>query len=206
MWSQQNYLILLLIVRYFESSWGCWPRDPPYRKSGHENEWMAQFLLKLLLKQRILAVYLYYQLASELLTAKLHSLESDILPPTPQPCWKQWHSKPKSLWGYIFYFRLTTLFCLGYRLSKHKMTRYSKNLGGLCGPLAAPIVGNSSISHSLIKRSFLVLKNAFRLTLDKKNLPNAVLVKNAEKLYCGYCNFKCNSKGIFSKVLSPYWC
>ena len=37
-WSQQNYLRLLLTVMYFESSKGWWPRDPPQRKSGHENE------------------------------------------------------------------------------------------------------------------------------------------------------------------------
>ena len=29
----------------------------------------------------------------------------------------------------IFYFRRTTIFCLGKRLSKHKMTRYANNLG-----------------------------------------------------------------------------
>jgi len=34
----------------------------------------------------------------------------------------------------ILYFRLATVFCMGYRLSKHKMTRYSKNLGGHCLP------------------------------------------------------------------------
>jgi len=26
---------------------------------------------------------------------------------------------------------LATVFCMGYRLSNHKMTRYSKNLGGV---------------------------------------------------------------------------
>jgi len=29
----------------------------------------------------------------------------------------------------IIDFRLATVFCMGYRLSKHKMTRYYKNLG-----------------------------------------------------------------------------
>jgi len=37
--NQQNYLILPLIVRYFESSWGCHPCDHPQTKNGHENEW-----------------------------------------------------------------------------------------------------------------------------------------------------------------------
>ena len=40
-------------------------------------------------------------------------------------------------WAKFFYFRLTTVFCLEYRLSKHKMTRYSKNLRGTC-PLGSP--------------------------------------------------------------------
>ena len=62
------------------------------------------FFLKLLLKQRILAVYHDFHwllVATKMLTAKFHSLyvksrsrkfwklselESDILPPTPQPC------------------------------------------------------------------------------------------------------------------------
>jgi len=38
----------------------------------------------------------------------------------------QWRSQTK-----MFDFRLATVFCLGYRLSKHKMTRYFKNLGGM---------------------------------------------------------------------------
>ena len=37
-WSQQNYLRLLLIVRYFGSSWGCCLCDSPQWKPGHENE------------------------------------------------------------------------------------------------------------------------------------------------------------------------
>jgi len=30
----------------------------------------------------------------------------------------------------FFYFKLATAFCLEYRLSKHILTRYFKNLGG----------------------------------------------------------------------------
>ena len=33
-WSQQNYPGLLLIVRYFGSSWGCCPRESPKGKAG----------------------------------------------------------------------------------------------------------------------------------------------------------------------------
>jgi len=42
----------------------------------------------------------------------------------------------------MFDFRLATVFCLGYRLSKHKMTRYFKNLGvhDPVGPLATPML------------------------------------------------------------------
>jgi len=65
---------------------------------------MVPFLLKLLLKQRLLAVHHNFHrllIATKLLTANLHCLyvkesellerselesESDILPPTPQPC------------------------------------------------------------------------------------------------------------------------
>ena len=39
-------------------------------------------------------------------------------------------ASPKFGRAHIFYFRLTTVFCLGYRPSKHKMTKYSKNLSG----------------------------------------------------------------------------
>ena len=72
---------------------------------------MVQFLMKLLLKQRIQAVYHDFHwllLATKLFTAKLHSLyvkgseflersklesESDILPPTPQPWFASWWIK-----------------------------------------------------------------------------------------------------------------
>jgi len=42
----------------------------------------------------------------------------------------------------IFYFRRATAFCLGYLLSKQKITGYSKNVGGAKGPrtlLATPM-------------------------------------------------------------------
>jgi len=42
----------------------------------------------------------------------------------------QWRSQPKIFFGEkCFDFRRITLFCLGYRLSKHKMTIYAKNFG-----------------------------------------------------------------------------
>ena len=51
----------------------------------------------------------------------------------------QWRSQPK-----MFDFTRATVFCLGYRLSKHKMTRYAKNLGGH-GPLATSMVYHTAV-------------------------------------------------------------
>jgi len=43
----------------------------------------------------------------------------------------QWRSQTEHLGGgEMFDFRRITLFCLEKRLSKHKMTIFSKNLGG----------------------------------------------------------------------------
>jgi len=50
---------------------------------------------------------------------------------------KFWGDKKFFFWGKMFDFSRMTVFCFGYRLSKHKMTRYSKNLGGH-GPLGPP--------------------------------------------------------------------
>ena len=40
----------------------------------------------------------------------------------------QWRSQPKTVGGNCFDFRRTTVFYMGRRLSKHKMTRYARNL------------------------------------------------------------------------------
>jgi len=54
------------------------------------------------------------------------------------PCWskpedsKQWRGQPKNLGApKMFDFRRMTLFCFEKRLSKHKMTILSENLGGM---------------------------------------------------------------------------
>jgi len=48
----------------------------------------------------------------------------------------QWRSQPKNFWGAkMFDFRRITLFWLEKRLSKHKMTMFSKNLGVGMAPL-----------------------------------------------------------------------
>ena len=56
--------------------------------------------------------------------------------------WKQWRSQPKNWGGKNFWrakmldFRWITQFCLEKRVSKHKITIFSKNLGAwpLCSP------------------------------------------------------------------------
>jgi len=51
----------------------------------------------------------------------------------------QWRSQPKNLGGAkMCDFRGITLFCLENRLSNHKMTIFSKNLGDH-GPFAPPL-------------------------------------------------------------------
>jgi len=55
---------------------------------------------------------------------------------------RQWRSQPKIFGGEImgakmFYFRRMALFCLEKRLSKHKMTIFSKHWGGMA-PFAPP--------------------------------------------------------------------
>ena len=39
----------------------------------------------------------------------------------------------------MFDFRIAKVFCLGHRLSKHKMTGYLKNLVGIMAPWATPL-------------------------------------------------------------------
>jgi len=51
----------------------------------------------------------------------------------------QWRSQHKFVLGQeMFDFRRATVFCLGYRLSKHKTIRYYKNFGGNCLPWLHP--------------------------------------------------------------------
>jgi len=53
--------------------------------------------------------------------------------------WEHWRSQPKNFWGgKMFDFRRITLFCFEKRLSKHKMTIFSKNVGGGHGPFGSP--------------------------------------------------------------------
>ena len=48
----------------------------------------------------------------------------------------------------MFYFRGATVFCLGYRLSKHKMTGYSKNLGSVA---LWPLPGYACVTHAEVE-------------------------------------------------------
>jgi len=58
----------------------------------------------------------------------------------------QWRSQPKNFGVKMFDFRRITLFCLEKRLSKHKMTIFSKNLGRAMAPLAPCYAYESSRS------------------------------------------------------------
>jgi len=40
-------------------------------------------------------------------------------------------ASPKIFWGKVFDFRRATVFCLKRRFSKHKMTIYARNCGGM---------------------------------------------------------------------------
>ena len=69
---------------------------------------------------------------------------------------KQWRSQPKNFYfwgGGMFDFRRITLFCLEKRLSKHKMTIFSKNLEGH-GPFPPPWL------RLCLQGSFLALRNS----------------------------------------------
>ena len=67
---------------------------------------------------------------------------------------KQWRSQPKTFGGEIFRFRRATVFCLGHRFSKQKMTGYGKNYWrGMAPwpPLATPIGSKILACFTLIK-------------------------------------------------------
>jgi len=45
--------------------------------------------------------------------------------------WNQWRNQPKIGGGKCFNFKSPTVFCLEHRLSRHKMTRFARNLGAM---------------------------------------------------------------------------
>ena len=62
-------------------------------------------------------------------------------------------SQHESLGGKMFNSRRKTLFCLGYRLSKHKMTLFSKNLGAWsCWPIPGYVYGVTALSSAYNNR------------------------------------------------------
>jgi len=66
---------------------------------------------------------------------------------------KQCCSQPKILEGAkMFDFRRMALFCLGYRLSKHKMTIYAKNFGWAwpLGPRGYTYAGKASFGAKVV--------------------------------------------------------
>jgi len=63
---------------------------------------------------------------------------------------RQWRSQPKNILGdKMFDFRRITLFCLEKLLSKHKITIFSKYLGGR-GPFSLP-------SYAYVSRLFFLI-------------------------------------------------
>jgi len=71
----------------------------------------------------------------------------------------------------MFDFRRITLFCLEQRLSKHKMTIFSKNLGEAMAPLVPPGYAYASIACAFA--SF------------QHNMTRMDLVQTASKAYTG---------------------
>jgi len=76
-----------------------------------------------------------------------------------------WRSQPKILGREMFDFRRITLFCLEKRLSKHKMTIFSKIWGGmaLLAPLTTPmrcfsVCVSSVLPLRIVTKSFRVLR------------------------------------------------
>ena len=69
----------------------------------------------------------------------------------------------KKCGGKILDFRLATVFCMGYRLSKHKMTIYSKTLGGGHGPVGPP-----GYAYGLWHRAELYIGNHWPKVLKKR--------------------------------------
>jgi len=71
--------------------------------------------------------------------------------PPPSKSGAEWHSQVKIFSGAkIFDFRLATVFCLRYRLSKHKMTRYSKHFLGEWPPGSPPPGQHQGINRVLM--------------------------------------------------------
>jgi len=69
--------------------------------------------------------------------------------------------------GKMFGFRRITLFCLEKRFSKHKMTIFSKNLGGAMAPLAP--TGYAYVCRPFSEK---MVKSFARLMENKKNDTN----------------------------------
>jgi len=61
-------------------------------------------------------------------------------------------------------FKRTTVFCLGHRLSKHKITKYARHLGGY-GSLGPPGYAYDSMQFSDLSLIAVVLGNVVRNTL-----------------------------------------
>jgi len=99
--------------------------------------------------------------------------------------WKQRRSQPK-IWGGSC-FRLRTVFCLEYRLSKHEVTGYVKNLGGIapwlrpcletliCGLSPLENVSTSAMSKPWPIVEGFVLPNKISLLLTYSTMTALIL-------------------------------
>ena len=67
-----------------------------------------------------------------------------------------------------FDFKRATVFCSGHCLSKHKMTRYAKNLGGIASlaPLSTPMVARKKEKERIVL-SLLDVQSSTDKTLAK---------------------------------------
>jgi len=71
---------------------------------------------------------------------------------------RQWQSQPKNFGGAkMSDFKRRTLFCLEKHLPKHKMTIFSKNLGGMA-PLVPP--GYAYAHRSFVKRNVFMSQSS----------------------------------------------
>ena len=88
----------------------------------------------------------------------------------------QWRSQPKN-WGggKMLDFRRATVFCLRYRLSKHKTSRYATNLVGFMAPfipLATPMVCSKQTQELSIVKG----RKSWRRKLNGVSLLNDIAV------------------------------
>jgi len=116
--------------------------------------------------------------------------------PSPTLEWISGVASPK-IWGgaKMFDFRRITLSCLEKRLSKHKMTIFSKNLGGH-GPFGPPPGYAYGVNWPTTLRESKDGVNFFTFKFECHNTYNKLLLWNSEDGDMVWCN-KNNSERVF---------